>query len=108
MGGERYRWKLIFDGNQYTSAGGVATATKFIHEDGVKFMHQGGADAGMAIQPLCEEAEVLLDMSSGGMDPFGPDKPYSMQIAAMYMLHTPAFFKWFTEEAYDLVLEVFK
>ena len=98
VGGERYRWKLIFEDNEWTSAGGMATATKFIYDDGVKLMHQGGADSGMAAQTLCEESEVLVDISSGGMEPFGPDRPYSMQIAAMYMLHTPAFFKWFTEQ----------
>ena len=98
VGGETYRWKLICEDNKFTSAGGVASATKLIYEDGVKFMHQCGADAGVAAQPLCEEAEVLMDTVGAPPEAFGPDKPHTFQISASFELCTPAFFRWLTTE----------
>ncbi|GAI96684.1 unnamed protein product [marine sediment metagenome] len=64
VAGQRYRWDLIIEDNLWTGAGGVATATKFIYEDGVKIMHQSGADAAGAAQTICEEAGVLMNMST--------------------------------------------
>lgn len=98
VAGERYRWNVIFEDNHYTSEGGVATATKFIYEDEVTFVHMGGYDSAMAAQTLCEEAGVLYDMSGAGMEAYGPDNPHTIQTAVMFMLHTPAFFKWLSEE----------
>ena len=98
VSGESYRWKVIFEDNYYTSAGGVATATKFIYEEGIKFMNQGGFDAPMAAQPLCEETEVMLIASGAGLELFGPDKPHTLECSPMYMVHIPAFFKWLTEQ----------
>jgi hypothetical protein len=69
--GERYRWKLVFEDSQWTSAGGMATVPKLIYQDGVKFMNQGG-DAGPAAQPICEEARVLLEMAGVGIEHLGP------------------------------------
>jgi ABC-type branched-subunit amino acid transport system substrate-binding protein len=97
VAGEKYRWKLLFEDNMWTASGGVTTATKFIYEDGVKFMVQSG-DAGMAAQSICEEAGVLMLIASAGTGPFGPDKPHTFQLAASELLHAPAFFKWFTEQ----------
>jgi len=96
VAGKSYHWNLIFEDNQGTSAGGVASATKFIHEYGVKFMHQYGSDAGMAAQRLCEESGVLLDMSAGLMEAFGPDKPHTFQMCPTYRVHSPIFFQWLT------------
>jgi branched-chain amino acid transport system substrate-binding protein len=96
VAGERYRWKVIVEDNEWTSAGGVATATKFIFDDGVKFMHQSGADAGMSAQTICEESGVLLDIAGGGLETFGPDKPHTFQTAPTYVVHTPVLFQWLT------------
>jgi len=98
VAGESYRWNLMVLDNQWTSAGGVATATKLIFDEGVKFMHQAGSSSAMAAQPICEEAGVLLDMSGGGLEAFGPDKPHTFQISPTYVECTPAFFKWLTTE----------
>lgn len=96
VAGEQYRWKVISMDNGYTTAGGVATATKFIFEDGVKFMHQTGADAALAAQPICEEKGVLLSISGAGMEAFGPDKHHTFQFSPTYMAHTPVLFQWLT------------
>jgi ABC-type branched-subunit amino acid transport system substrate-binding protein len=96
VAGERYRWKVISMDNGYTTAGGVATATKFIFEDGVKFMHQTGADAALAAQPICEEKGVMLSISGAGMEAFGPDKHHTFQFSPTYMVHTPVLFQWLT------------
>ncbi len=96
VAGELYRWKLIIEDNFWTSAGGVATATKFIFDDGVKLMHQSGGDAGMSAQAICEGSGVLLDISGGGLTALGPDKPYTFQTSPTYVVHTPVLFQWLT------------
>jgi len=96
VAGEHYRWNVICQDNSYTSAGGVASATKFIFEDGVRFMHQTGSDAGLAAQPRCEEKGVILSISGAGMEAFGQDKPHTFQFFPTYMVHTPVLFQWLT------------
>ena len=96
VAGERYRWKVIVEDNMWTSAGGVATATKLIYEDGVKIMHQSGGDAGMSAQAICEESGVLLDISGGGITALGPDRPHTFQTSPTYIMHTPVLFQWLT------------
>ena len=97
VGGEQYRWKLYVEENYWTTAGGVASASKLIYENGVKIMHQSGTDAGRAAQSLCEGSGVLLD-GSAGLGFLGPDKPHSFYFAPSYETHAPAFFHWLTEE----------
>lgn len=96
VAGESYRWKPIIENNQWTGAGGVATATKLIFDDGVKIMHQAGSDAGAAAQAICEESGVLLDIAGGGIELLGPDKPYTFHTSPTYVVHTPTFFHWLT------------
>jgi len=61
VAGETYRWKLLIEDNMMTGAGGVASATKLIFEDGVKLMYQAGTDPAGAAQTTCEESGVLLE-----------------------------------------------
>ena len=96
VAGERYRWNLLIEDNMWTSAGGVATATKFIYEDGVKFMTQSGADAAGAAQTIVEESGVLMDTAAAPMEFFGPDEPHSIQISPTYLVDTPVLFKYVT------------
>ncbi len=96
VAGERYRWNLIIEDNLWTGGGGVATATKFIFDDGVKMMHQSGADAAGAAQTICEESGVLMDMSTVPPKLLGPDKPYSFQICPTYLVHTAVLFQYVT------------
>ena len=96
VAGERYRWNVICQDNGYTSAGGVASATEFIFQDGVKFMHQTGSDAALGAQPLCEETGVMLSISGAGVEAFGLDKPHTFQFSPTYMAHTPVLFQWLT------------
>jgi len=98
VAGESYRWDLMVVDNEWSSAGGVATATKLIFDEGIDFMHQAGSSSAMAAQPICEEAEVLLDISGAGLEAFGPDKPHTFQISPTYVECTPAFFQWLTTE----------
>jgi branched-chain amino acid transport system substrate-binding protein len=93
VGGEQCRWKIIFEDNAYTTSGGLATATKFIYEDGVKLMRQSGADSGMTAQVLCEGEGVLLD-ASAGLDFLGPNNPYSIYLDPLYQMPLPSFFRW--------------
>ena len=96
VAGESYRWKPIIENNQWTGAGGVATATKLIFDDGVKIMHQAGSDAGAAAQAICEESGVLLDIAGGGVELLGPDNPHTFHTSPNYVVHTPTFFNWLT------------
>ena len=96
VAGERYRWDVICEDNGYTSAGGVASATKFVFDDGVKFMHQTGSDAALGAQPLCEAKGVILSISGAGVEAFGADKPHTFQFSPTYMAHTPVLFQWLT------------
>jgi len=98
VAGEKYRWNIIFEENLFSIAGGAASAMKFIHEDHVLFMDQVGADSGLAAQPICEEAGVMLGLSACDFDDFGPDKPYLFQTSATWSLHTAVFFDWLTTE----------
>ena len=98
VGGEQYRWKLIFEDNLASAAGGVASATKFIYEDDVDFMHQTLKDPGMAALPICQESGMLLGISTCNFDDFSPDTPYLFQTSATWSLHAPAFFDWLSKE----------
>lgn len=98
VGGEQYRWKLIFEDNRASAEGGVASATKFIYEDDVDFMHQTLKDPGMAALPICQEKGMLLGISGCNFDDFSPDTPYLFQTSATWSLHAPAFFDWLTRE----------
>ncbi len=97
VAGETYRWKGIFEDNAWTGAGGVATATKLIFDDGVKMMHQSGADAAGAAQTICEESGVLMDISAAPLELLGPDKPHSFSLSPTYFVHTAPLFKYVSE-----------
>jgi ABC-type branched-subunit amino acid transport system substrate-binding protein len=96
VAGETYCWKLITEDNMMTGAGGVASATKLIFEDGVKLMHQAGTDPSGASQTICEESGVLLDMGYAPRELMGPDKPRSTQINPIFLVDTPVLFQWVT------------
>jgi ABC-type branched-subunit amino acid transport system substrate-binding protein len=96
VAGQQYRWKDISEENSWTAAGGVASATKLIYQDGVKLMHQSGADAARAAQPLCEEAGVLLD-GSAGIGFLSPEYPHSIYMAPSYEMPFPVLFRWLTQ-----------
>jgi len=96
VAGETYRWRPIFEDNKWTGAGGVATATKFINEDGVKIMRQSGCDAAGAAQTVCEQSGVLMDAVTASIELFGPDKPYTFQTSPSYLVDTPVLFEYMT------------
>jgi len=96
VAGQQYRWKDITEENSWTAAGGVASATKLIYQDGVKIMHQSGADAARAAQRLCEEAGVLLD-GSAGIGFLSPEYPHSIYMAPSYEMPFPVLFRWLTQ-----------
>jgi ABC-type branched-subunit amino acid transport system substrate-binding protein len=98
VGGEQYRWKLIFEDNLFSVAGGTAAATKFIYEDHVQFMDQVGADSGLAALPICEELGMILITSTCDFDDFRPDRPHFFQTSATWSIHVPVFFDWLTAE----------
>jgi branched-chain amino acid transport system substrate-binding protein len=98
VGGEQYRWKLIFEENYFTSAGGVASATKFITYDKVDFMHHAGAAASLAAAPICQEAGIILDTSGADPEHFGPDTPLLFQVASTWAINIPPFFDWLSKE----------
>ena len=98
VGGEQYRWKLIFEENNFTSAGGVASATKLIADDNVDFMHQVGAAAGLAVEPITSEKGIILDVSGADPEHFGLDRPLFFQVAATWAINIPPFFDWLSKE----------
>ena len=97
VAGQEYTWKSIAEENGWTAAGGVASATKLIYQDGVKLMHQSGADAAMAAQRLCEDSGVLLD-GSAGLGFLSPEYPHSIYMAPSYELPFPVLFRWLAQE----------
>jgi branched-chain amino acid transport system substrate-binding protein len=97
VAGQEYTWKSIAEENGWTAAGGVASATKLIYQDGVKLMHQSGADAARAAQPLCESAGVLLD-GAAGIGFLSPEYPHSIYMAPSYELPFPVLFRWLAQE----------
>ncbi|MCK4242780.1 MAG: ABC transporter substrate-binding protein [Dehalococcoidia bacterium] len=98
VGGEDCRWKVYTEDNQGGSApGGVASATKFIYENHVEFMHQIGGMAAAASQGLCEGAGILLDMGTTTFDAFGPDHPYSIQTGPCVQQLVGTFYHWLAE-----------
>lgn len=98
VGGEQYRWNLIFEDNLFTTAGGVASASKLIFEHNVKFMHQSCPAPAMASMEMAQEAGILLDVSSVRADALTPDRPNVFQVAATFEVHLPSFFDWLTKE----------
>lgn len=99
VGGEQYRWELIIEDNNLGSAqGGAASATKFIYEDDVDFMHQTMTDAALAAEPLCEKAGVLLDTAGSSVYSFSPDTPSMFQVSFPLHFLYACFFDWVTKE----------
>ena len=95
VAGKQYRWKLIFEDNQGSSAsGGVASTTKFIFDQGVDFIFQSGGAASMASLELCEGNGVIIDGGMTTHDFFGPDHPYSMQNANCSAMMVACFYDW--------------
>ncbi|MBA7693313.1 hypothetical protein ES703_101893 [subsurface metagenome] len=94
VAGKKYEWKLIFEDNLATIAGGNASALKFIHEHHVKFMHQATADPGLAAVPIAEQYGMLLDTAGANYTDFSPEHPYFYQTSATWSLHAPTFFHW--------------
>jgi ABC-type branched-subunit amino acid transport system substrate-binding protein len=98
VGGEQYRWNLIFEENHFSSAGGVASATKLITDDNVEFMRQTGADAGLAAAPICQEKGIILDTSGAGPEQFSADTPLLFQVTPTWAINIPPFFDWLSKE----------
>ena len=98
VGGEKYRWKFIFEENQFSAAGGVSSATKLIFEHDVDIMWQFGSDASMAAYPYCHERKMIMDASGLPAYMLGPDKPYLFQVAATWDFFYIHFFDWLTKE----------
>ncbi len=98
VGGERYRWDLIFEDNGLTSAGGVASTNKFVYDYDVDFIFQSTADPGFAAIPITEEIGMLLDVAAGGPFDYGPDTPHTFQTLNAWHLGTAPFFDWLTKE----------
>ena len=98
VGGKQYRWKIITEDNQgSTATGGMAVATKFIYEDSVDFIVQSGA-AGLASQRLCEENGVITDMGTTPFEAFGADHPYTTQSGPCLAVLAAAFYDWLAKE----------
>ena len=98
VAGEQYRWNFIFEDNLFSSQGGYSSAMKFIHEYHVDFMDQVGADAGLAVQSICEELGMILITSTCDFTDFTPDRPHFFQTSATWSIHVPVFFDWLTAE----------
>jgi len=94
VGGKKYEWKLIFEDNLFTIAGGNASTLKLIHDHHVDFMHQAGADPGLAAVAITEAYGMLLDTAGADWSDFSPEHPYFYQTSATWSLHAPALFHW--------------
>ena len=98
VGGKQYRWKIITEDTQGSSAaGGMAAATKFIFDYDVDLVISSGA-AAMAAQTLCEESGVIIDMGTTQFDAFGPDHPYTTQSGPCMAVAVACFYDWLAEE----------
>ena len=97
VAGEKYKWDLIFEDNGWTGAGGVASATKLIFEDGVNIMTQLGAESALAVQTICEEAGVIFFAGGLALDALGPDKPHTFYGQTVGYANMAAFFKYVSE-----------
>ena len=98
VGGEQYRWKLIFEDNLMSTAGGTAATSKLIYEHNVDFMHQAGSGPALVVVPVTEDRGMILDVAGCDFVDFTPDRPHFFQASATWSLHTPAFFDWLTKE----------
>ena len=95
--GQRYKWNIIFEDSGIDSAGGVASATKLIFEDGVKLMTQIYTTPAMAAQTLCEESGVIV-FSTFPLEALGPDNPYSFMGMVSPELPAATLMKYISEE----------
>ena len=98
VGGKQYRWKIITEDNEGTSAtGGMAAATKFIYDYDVDFIVQSGA-AALASQSLCEGSGVILDTGTTQFEAFGPNHPYTTQSGPCMAVLVACFYDWLAKE----------
>jgi branched-chain amino acid transport system substrate-binding protein len=95
--GQRYKWNPIFEDNGWDAEGGVASATKFISEEGVNIMTQDGADAALAAQTICEQSGVILLTTDIPLDALGLDKPHTFQGTPSVFLSVVTMMKYINE-----------
>ena len=94
VSGKQYRWKLIMEDTEGSSAaGGMAAATKFIYDHDVDFVITSGP-AALAAQRLCEENGVIIDMGTTSFEAFGPDHPYTTQTGPCLVAVVAPFYDW--------------
>jgi ABC-type branched-subunit amino acid transport system substrate-binding protein len=100
VGGERYVWDFIFEDSQGSTPGGVASTNKFIHDHGVDFIEQSGADAGIAAAMITEELDppMACFITGAGVFDFGPDWPHTFGVHGTWDLELLPLFDWLTKE----------
>jgi branched-chain amino acid transport system substrate-binding protein len=96
VAGQRYKWNLIFEEGGIDSAGGMASATKLIYDDGVKLMSQ--VYGSEAAQPICEESGVILITTGIPLEALGPDKPHTFLGMSCGEVTAATFMKYISEE----------
>jgi ABC-type branched-subunit amino acid transport system substrate-binding protein len=96
--GQRYKWNLIFEDSGIDSAGGMASATKLIFEDGVKLMSQVYGTPALAAQTTCEESDVILLTTGIPLDALGPDKPHTFLGMTCGEVSSSTLMKYISEE----------
>ena len=96
VAGQRYKWNLVFEESGIDSAGGMASATKLIYDDGVKLISQ--VYGSEAAQPICEETGVLLITTGIPLDALGPDNPHTFLGMASGEVSAATIMKYISEE----------
>ena len=100
VGGERYIWDFVFEDNEYSAAGGVASTNKFIYDLGVDFIEQSSADAGIAAAMITEELDppMVCFFTGASVFDFGPDWPHTFGVAGIWDVELLPLFDWLTRE----------
>jgi branched-chain amino acid transport system substrate-binding protein len=100
IGGDPYQVEIVSYDDEYAPEKARAGASKLIHEDGVKFIMMLGGDPWPAVQPLANQAEMLV--STLLPSDLSPDTPYLIAPCEVHPIYNVTGVEWLAENKPEL------
>ncbi len=100
VGGDSYKVELVSYDNEYAPDKARTGAQKLIKEDGVKFIMMLGGDTWPAVQPVANQAKMLV--STLLPSDLSPDTPYLIAPCEVHPIYNVTGVQWLAENKPDL------
>ena len=100
ISGDRYEVELVSYDNEYAPDKARTGAQKLIHEDGVSFIMMLGGDTWPAVQPIANQAKMLV--STLLPSDLSPDTPYLIAPCEVHPIYNVTGVQWLAENKPDM------